>query len=298
MTTTQSISQVLNRLRAYLGTSENPPGSNSNFIVDWYNKNVDQIGNGAWCEMTDTWAMWTGGAKALKKPRAYTVFACRDAVSGTNGSSWHYGTAGMRAGDQVYYAWPDENGVVPKGNIDKVDHTGTVEKINGNGTFYVLEGNVGDQLRRMLRDGKFVVGYVRFDWARLSTQSNPPVPLPQLSYIKPKSTTDFVKKLQIVFKTGVDGKWGPKTDARARLLRNAARAHVGYPKNIVVPFSVRDVQIVTGSPADGIWGPNSQQHLALWVKQFQVAVGVTPDGQWGPKTDNAFFDIRSKSYNK
>lgn len=161
------IKAVLNRLRNALGTGESPEGSNSNFIVDWYNKNVDKIGNGPWCEMTDTWAMWTGGAKPLKRGRAYTVYAVEDALNKVNGSSWHWGTKGMRAGDQVYYDWGGE-----KFSASKVDHTGTVEKINGDGTFYVLEGNIGNKLRRMHRDKKYVVGYVRFDWDRISDPSS------------------------------------------------------------------------------------------------------------------------------
>jgi hypothetical protein len=170
-TQAQLITKVLDKLRGSLGTGESPPGSNHNFITVWYNANVDKIGDGPWCEETNTWAMWSGGVKSLKVGRAYTVYACEDAVKGANGSSWHWGTAGMRAGDQVYYDWAGG-----KGNVKTVDHTGTVEKIVGDGTFYVLEGNTSNMLKRMHRDGKYVVGYVRFNWAKLATSEPTPPP--------------------------------------------------------------------------------------------------------------------------
>lgn len=195
ITKTQHINAVLNRLRDALGTGESPAGSNSNYIVDWYNDNVDRIGNGAWCEITNTWGMWTGGAKSLKKGRAYTVWAAKDGQKKVNGSSWHYGTKGMKAGDQVYYDWAEA-----KGNVAYVDHTGTVERINGDGTFYVLEGNIGDKLKRMHRDSKYVVGYVRFAWDRLANDS---VPDPS----QPETPTNPEPLI-------VDGELGPKTIAR------------------------------------------------------------------------------------
>lgn len=170
-TQAQLITKVLDKLRGSLGIGESPDGSNHNFITVWYNANVDKIGDGPWCEETNTWAMWSGGVKSLKVGRAYTVYACEDAVKGANGSSWHWGTAGMRAGDQVYYDWAGG-----KGNVKTVDHTGTVEKIVGDGTFYVLEGNTSNMLKRMHRDGKYVVGYVRFDWAKLATSEPTPPP--------------------------------------------------------------------------------------------------------------------------
>ena len=194
-TKTKAVKSVLKVLQNDLGLGENPPGSNYNKIVAWYNKNVDRIGNGPWCEMTNTWAMWTTGAKKLKKGRAYTVWACEDAQKGVNGSSWHWGTKGMKAGDQVYFDWAQS-----KGNVAYVDHTGTVEKINGDGTFYVLEGNTGDRLLRKHRDSKYVVGYVRFDWGRLSGKTSPS-PSPSTPSSPPKAPSKLV----------VDGKLGTKT---------------------------------------------------------------------------------------
>lgn len=296
-TVAQHIEALLDRLRKNLGLKEDPPGSNWNFIVAWYNRNVDNIGRGPWCEMTNTWAMWTSGAKELKKGRAYTVWAAQDATKGVNGSVWTYGTKGMRAGDQVYFDWsgPGEK------DWRKVDHTGTVERINGDGTFYVLEGNYGDELCRMRRDSKFVVGYVRYDWAKISQEVifSPAIPIGAALLVPANPDTKAkVKKYQKLLEVSADGDWGPKTDARAKRLRNAARAKVGWPKKVKIGFDVEDVQAVIDTPVDGDWGPNSQDALVRWVKELQKIVGVKPDGEWGPKTDNAFLSFRKRNLNK
>lgn len=244
-TRTEHIKAVLKVLKSNLGLGENPPGSNYNKIVAWYNKNVDKIGPGAWCEMTNTYGMWVGGAKSLKKGRAYTVWACQDAQKGTNGSSWHYGTKGMKAGDQVYYDWDGR-----KGNVAYVDHTGTVEKVNGDGTFYVLEGNTGDRLLRKLRDKKFVVGYVRFAWAKLAGKKLSP-PSPSTPSSPPSTSTRLV----------IDGKLGPKTVSRW--------------------------QQVMGTPVDGVISPVSDLVMAVQRKLRATVdhrlvidgVGIRQDGR-------------------
>lgn len=284
-TKTELVKKLLDRLRGALGTGENPDGSNHNFITDWYNANVEKIGNGPWCEMTNTWAMWTAGFKSLKSGRAYTVYAAQDGQHGANESSWHWGTTGLMAGDQVYYDWDAQ-----KGDTSKVDHTGTVEKINGDGTFYVLEGNTNNHLERKLRDGKYVVGYVRFAWSRLGD-----APAPTPTEVKPPAKpVSLVKQIQTACEVAADGLWGPKTDARTLLMRTAARTHCGYPHNVNNHFDIRTVQGVIDTKVDGVWGPKSQAALVYWVKVFQRILGVAGDGLWGPHTDEEFLKERKK----
>lgn len=232
MTETQMKAKLLNLLRSKLGTGEDPPGSNHNFITEWYNKNVEKIGDGAWCEMTNTWSMWTAGFKKLKRGRAYTVYAAEDGQNDVDGSSFHSGTKGMKAGDHVYYDWSGSK------NVNAIDHTGTVEKINDDGTFYALEGNCSDKLQRTHRDGKFVVGYVRSDWASLADKATnqpakktvvvKPTPAKKASAPKKvtKSTTALeekgvaaVKGVQKAVGVTVDGNWGSATDKAVLKLR-------------------------------------------------------------------------------
>jgi hypothetical protein len=230
-TKTDLINAVLNQLRSALGTGEDPDGSNHNFITVWYNQNVDPIGDGPWCEMTNTWAMWTGGAKDLKKGRAYTVWAAEDAQNGVNGSFWHYGLDGIQPGDQYYLDWGGE-----KGDLEKVDHTGTVEKVNDDGTFYGLEGNLGNKLVRVHRDSTYVVGYVRFDWDHLVSVVTSPSPSPAPIPTPPAAPQGL----------DIDGELGPKTISRW--------------------------QSIMGTPVDGVISTPSQLVEAV---QYKLKVLVT-----------------------
>lgn len=292
MATSDSINKVLSQLRSKLGLGETPANSNDNVIVEWYNKNVSKIGKGPWCEMTATWAMWTGGAKELKTGRAYTPWAVDDAQAGKLGSSWHSGVKGMRAGDQVYYDW--DGGKDP----DKVDHTGIVERIVGDGTFYVLEGNTAaNKLQRMHRDAKFVAGYTRYNWGKLQPAAPKPAPETDTSS---KPDRNLTKRIQGLLKIRLDGQWGSDTDMRADQMRTASRVHAGAGglKDDDGRFNIPLVQRTIGTPADGIWGPLSQGRLERWLKTFQTALGVEADGEWGPKTEAAYQAARKQNLNK
>lgn len=288
MSTTTAINNTLNTLRAHLGLGESPAGSNHNFITEWYNANVARIGNGPWCEMTQTWAMWVAGNKAIKTGRAYTVWGAQDGVNHSKGATWHPGTAGMKAGDQYYIDWTGAK------KISGIDHTGRCEKVMGDGTFYGLEGNIGDHLSRVRRDSKYIVGYVRPNWAGGAVMIEVPKPR---STTKPVKNPTLVKRIQAALEVKADGQWGANTDARALRMRTAARAKAGYPHHVKKAFSVRDVQAIVDTTVDGVWGPRSQAGLVHWIKQTQHVLGVSTDGQWGPKTDNAFLAARKKYHN-
>lgn len=296
--TDAKIEQVLNRLRGALGTGEKPAGSNHNFITEWYNENVKKIGDGPWCEMTNTWSCWTGGAKKIKSGQAYTVWAVQDAQKGKLKASWHWGTKGMKKGDHPYFDWKRPT-AKDKKNAGSVDHTGTAERINGDGTFYSLEGNTSNnKLERKLRDGKYVVGYVRLNWAALPdprpSEDDEDKPAPS----KPTTNPSLVARVQRQLRVPVDRQWGPKTDAVGQLMRTAARAKVGYPKNVKKSFDVRAVQRITGANPDGDFGPKSQAALTGWVQGMQAILGVVADGQWGPRTENAYLTARRNNFNK
>lgn len=289
----EAIQAFLNKLRSALGTGEYPDGSNHNFITEWYNKNVDRIGDGPWCEMTVTWALATSGAGRLRRGRAYTVWAAQDAQRGENGSSWHWGTKGMRAGDMVYFDWGGR-----KGNEAYIDHVEAVEKVLPNGTFVTLGGNVRNRLVRVYRDSKYVVGYTRLDWARLDGKTSTPKPKPPTSKVPTKaSSKEDVKRFQKLLRVDVDGVWGPKTDDRAIRLRVAAKV-----KSSIRPirglFSVTDVQKVIGTTPDGVWGPKSQAALVSWIKKLQAILGIKADGVWGPVTERAFLNFRARHHTK
>lgn len=250
----EAINSVLNQLRGALGTGENPDGSNHNFITEWYNATVDQIGDGPWCEMTNTWAMWTGGAHDLKKGRAYTVWAAEDGENHANNSSWNWGTAGMQAGDQYYIDWSGN-----KGDVNGIDHTGTVEKVNSDGTFYGLEGNLGNLLQRVLRDGKYIVGYVRFNWQALVSQAPAPQPVAQ--------------------SLAVDGELGPKTISKwQEVMMTPDDGVISTPSQLVSAVqSYLNSKIGAGLVVDGV-GIRQDGRTYKTVKALQQYLGTYQDG--------------------
>lgn len=138
--------------RKLLGTTEHPPGSNHNFITEWYNANVDRIGDGAWCDMSVTYEAWhsdnqaaIGGGFAYVPAHAEWFRAH---------GRWHYGISGIKSGDVVFFEWSGRR-------TTNADHVGVVERVLSDGTIYTLEGNIADAFRREHRDGTYVAGYGR-----------------------------------------------------------------------------------------------------------------------------------------
>lgn len=283
-----AVDQVLDLLRSKLGLGEDPPGSNYNEITEWYNQNVAKIGNGPWCEMTNTWSVWIAGFRDIKSGRAYTVWAAQDALKGANGSSFHYGLDGIQPGDQYYCDWAGG-----KGDVRKVDHTGTCEKVNADGTIYGLEGNSGDRLVRQHRDGKYIVGYVRLAYPVVVGGPSPAPMIPS----KPPRDIPKVKAIQAALEATADGQWGPDTDLRAMTIRTAARMFLGWPSNIPGNFDVRFAQRIINTKDDGIFKQHSIAALRVAVKKLQAALGVGVDGQWGPQTDGTFLTVRLQQLN-
>lgn len=208
MTRSEAVKKVLDRMRSALGTGESPANSNQNFIVKWYNDNVDRIGNGPWCQMTTTWAFWTALPKKIVRGRAYTVWAAQDFKQGYLNGTWHWWYQTPQPGDQVFFDWTG------KKDISGIDHVGIVEKVNSDGTFYTLEGNFGDHLVRMHRDKKYVVGFGRPDWSIVAGyRGGGGMAAPKPSQTKKIPGTNLPLLV-------VDGSWGPATE---RVFRHLMR---------------------------------------------------------------------------
>jgi hypothetical protein len=106
-----------------------------------------------------------------------------------------------------------------------------------------------------------------------------------------------VERVQKALEVPADNKWGKATDFRAIMMRDASRAHAGWPHNVAASIDVRTVQRIIDTTPDGDWGPNSQRALVSWIKGFQHLLGVTPDGAWGNDTDAEFIRLRHKWLN-
>lgn len=149
-------SDLVKQMKNLLGLGESPPGSNHNKVTVWYNDEIDHIGDGPWCDMAVTYAAGhSDNLKAIQGGEgvgfAYTVWHV-DAFQAAG--CWHQGMSGIKPGDVVFYDWDRT------GNPDKVDHVGVVEEVDGS-EMYVIEGNVDNVCKRVLRDSKYVVGYGR-----------------------------------------------------------------------------------------------------------------------------------------
>jgi hypothetical protein len=206
---TGTAADLIREARKSLGTSEYPPGSNHNYVTQWYNEHVARVGDGPWCDMSVT--MW--GARAaisdLVGKFAYTVY---HAQWFEKYGRWHEGTAGIRAGDVVFFDWGGSR------RIGNIDHVGIVERVDGD-EIHTIEGNSGDVCKRVVRDDTYIVGYGRPAYAA------PCVVAPSAAdVLKKGSTGDRVRALQRalnkVFSAGldVDGEYGPKTVAAVKKL--------------------------------------------------------------------------------
>lgn len=261
----EAVKRLLNVYRSRLGLGEDPPGSNHNLITVWYNKNIEKIGDGPWCEMTHAWAFETAGFEKLRKPRAYTPYAAGDAQKKVYGTSWHLGTKGMMVGDVLYFDW---DGDASK-TISQVDHTGIVEHFYDDGTFDVLEGNTGSEgggkLKRVRRNSKYVTGYVRVDWSRL-LEDDEPSPAPRPTPTREKLEVDgklgplTIKAWQRQLGTTVDGIIDDSNSELVKAVQRRLRETVknnlkvngnGIKQNGSYSPTVAALQTYLGSPVDG-----------------------------------------------
>lgn len=145
--------------QALLGTSEHPPGSNHNFITQWYG-----IGDGSWCDMSVSYEAWkSGNAAAVGGMFAYCPSHTRWFLAH---GEWKYGGGDLRPGDVVFYNWS-------RGATLDADHVGVIERVLSDGTFYALEGNTSDVFARRHRDHTYVAGRGRPHYA-----ATPPTPTP------------------------------------------------------------------------------------------------------------------------
>ena len=138
-----------------IGLGESP--ANTNYITRWYGF------SGAWCDMAITyWAHHSGNASAVcpngpttgNHRYAYTVW---HAQAFQKAGRWHYGTAGIKRGDIIFYQW--EGGAR---SIGKIDHVGLVAYVRGN-VIHTIEGNRGDRCGRhtVVKGSSLVTGYGR-----------------------------------------------------------------------------------------------------------------------------------------
>lgn len=225
--------EVIAKARKDLGLGE------PNYIQKWYakrNKDVGGYWNWAWCNAATTWWQTIPGKEPLRPDFAYTV-ACASWYK--KKGQWHYGTAGIRAGDEVFFDWKGSH------SISSIDHVGLVERVSGS-KIYTIEGNIGDRCQRKVRDKSYIVGYGRPKY-EMDKPSRP-------STTKPSKIVPWGDSWP--FKPGTNIKKGwEKSRTVARLQVELNR--LGYVPKLVV---------------DGDYGDMTDRA----VRAFQFAVGYKP----------------------
>jgi hypothetical protein len=145
--------KALRVARAYVGTKENPPGSNQVMFSEWYGI------IGPWCMMFVTYCFVEAGSKAFKRGSrwAYCPFAVEDARLQRGTSIVPRGQE--RSGDVVFFSWKRDGFPV---------HVGILISVNKNGTILTIEGNTsvdsasdGGEVQIRTRDIADVVCFVR-----------------------------------------------------------------------------------------------------------------------------------------
>lgn len=188
--------------RFELGTAENPPGSNHVKYADWYGF------SGPWCGMFVSWCVHISGNDDLVPRYAYTPagadwFARR--------GQW---TRTPARGDIAFYDTAGQG---------RISHTGIVESVLTDGSWYAIEGNTngaggrtGGEVRRQHRTttGTFRGGFGRPRWTTQPAPNGRPT-------LRLGSAGDDVRALQNALNRylsgrqrpliAVDGQFGPAT---------------------------------------------------------------------------------------
>lgn len=144
-------------------------------------------------------------------PRFLGVVEVRRGAEGR----WHVDTAGIRAGDVVFFDWSGSN------TMAKIDHVGVVEYVKGNAV-HIIEGNTADACRRRVRDRSTIVGYGRPTYDKAAAPAKPTLRR-VLKLRTPWIRGTDVRAVQRKVETTADGIFGPLTD---RAVKAYQRRHV------------------------------------------------------------------------
>jgi surface antigen len=236
--------QVLDVARSQIGTREDGNGNQK------YGAAYGMNGQ-AWCAMFQWWCFREAGASGLIPKAAYTpTFA-----------AWFqsHGQADRtpRPGSLVFYNWPGDG-------VDRIQHVGIVEAVNGDGTITTVEGNTtsgiaGDQShgggvwrRRRSTSAVVIYGHPAYDGA-----APPPPPAGDGSSLATLS-------------------YGMQSDSRVAAFQRQSNAYNWQPELPVVPATgnyldqtkdlVARIQAqvrITGPDANGeTIGPRTKGELA------------------------------------
>ncbi|GAA1000771.1 hypothetical protein GCM10009555_104250 [Acrocarpospora macrocephala] len=173
-----------------------------------------------WCDMfLAECALLAGGTDMLKIVGDF-AFTPSHANWFKENERWHKGATGIRAGDVVFFDFPDSE--------PGIQHVGVVEKVRSGTTIQTIEGNTSNVVARRSRNLRHVVGYGRPAYNGTSSPSRvPSFPNSATAGIIGELDVRSVQELLIqhgfsVGPDGADGDFGPNT---RRALRKFQHAH-------------------------------------------------------------------------
>lgn len=215
-------------MQAHQGLGEDPDGSNHNWITDWYGV------QGPWCAMTVSRALVESGFSADGETMKI------DGVATTTAKGWAYvpyvrdnfADAGRfdndpRPGDLVIFEFDGDN---------SPDHVGMVERVEADGSVWTYEGNHADRLEHLHRSRAVIAGFCHPPYS--DSGAPPAVPAPMSDgtpafpgYCSLGSVGSAVRQSQQRlsdrgWSIGVDGEFGPRTDAVVRAFQSNKRIEV------------------------------------------------------------------------
>ena len=234
---------VLGVARSYLGTSEQPMGSNN---APPFTTSYGM--SGAWCAMFVSFCFYEAGLPL--RASSERGFAW---VSGgfdwMRAQGWNFTDPRDAApGDLVAWNWDGGS----------YDHIGIVESVRPDG-LVTIEGNVGDRVQRLFRS--WDSGICELARPPFSGGAAPTSPVsagaPALGVFGPGSSGEYVRTIQALVRVSVDGLYGPATEA-------GVKAH----------------QTLLGITPDGVWGPVTQgatESFFQWLGTQSQAPSVNPE---------------------
>lgn len=156
------IEEMVSRAEKSLGIGE------PNYIHTWYNAKFGNLGsNWPWCNAAVTYWAWHSGNQDTVTFGGGYAYTVAHAQKFNSKGKWHYGSAGIRRGDIVFFDWAGRD------SISAIDHVGLVTGVRSDGKVLTIEGNTSNVCARRVRGAYEIAGYGRPAYA-----SSSPAPAP------------------------------------------------------------------------------------------------------------------------
>jgi len=209
------ISELLRIAASWIGTAEDPRGSNNViFNTNYYGHRVSGSAY-PWC-MTFQWDIFRqAGLSKLFYDGGKTA-SCTTLMNWAK-QKGQWVTSGFKPGDVILFQFDED---------EKADHVGLLERVEGD-RYICIEGNTNDEVRRVARYKAVIMGAWRPAYDDDEPETGCTVELPLVNYGDVGSTVMAMQILLVGWgyklpKYGADGEFGDETDAALRRFQRGA----------------------------------------------------------------------------